>query len=148
MMGRVVTCAVVLLVLAGCQTTSVEGDVPTIEQSEDARPGALMVSPARAGQVFSDLCVAPAPTFEATEAAAAQNGLVDNPRLETYFHPSENISVKLEDGACSMVFASDADQADVESAMVQSLSVATAPNLAADIRLRVWPYYSAVIGPN
>lgn len=148
MMGRFATCAVVLLAVAGCQTNAVDGDAPGIQQSADARPGGLMVSPARAGEVFSELCVVTAPTFEGTELAAAQNGFVENTTLETYYHPSENISVKLEGADCSMVFASEADQAEVENALVQGLSAATEPNLAADIRLRVWPYYSARIGPN
>lgn len=51
------------------------------------------------------------------EGPAARHGFVWNSRFGTYYHPQENLSVKLVDGTCSMVFQSTAAMGDLQPAL-------------------------------
>ena len=115
-MGRYKTIAgvAVILALAGCETPTPTASVQTaapqaIRVSDKASPGSQVITAARAAQVFGDLCVRNLPNFAGIESDAAQNGFVWNSTFGTYYHPTENLSVKLVDGTCSMVFQSSAD---------------------------------------
>ena len=96
----------------------------TIKRSADAGPGANPISTGRATQVFSDLCVRQAPNFTGTEGLAAKNGFVQNTQFGTYYHPQENMSVKLIGGDCSMVFASNDDTGALEQSLLASAPMA------------------------
>lgn len=122
MIHRILMLSILSLVLAACQSNSGAPDpVPASGQrqpSEIASPGSLPISTERATQLFADLCVQQAPTFSGTVAEAIANGFNPNPMLGTYFHPRENLSVTAGDGACTMVFASNADRQLLQESLV------------------------------
>jgi hypothetical protein len=98
----------------------------TIRASADAGPGTNPISAERARAVFSALCVAQRGSPAGTEAAAAADGFVRNTTYGTYYHPRDNLSVKLIDGDCSMVFASRAPEGELKEALT-SLTAGAPP---------------------
>ncbi len=123
-----VIAATFALALAACQSTTgsqEQGSAPaSIQRSANAGPGTRSVSLARAEETFFDVCIQNGPSFQGTETAAANLGFVQNTRTATYYHPRYNLSVKLVDGTCSMVFMSNDGQVEVEQAL-EALSTST-----------------------
>lgn len=117
---RIATFCLLAFALAACETTtSTIGTSPAspgISRSANAGPGARGVSSDRATQIFAELCVRHAPGFGGTEVSAAANGFVQNAGTGAYYHQQDNLSVKLTDGRCSMVFSSKENAIALESA--------------------------------
>lgn len=99
-----------LLALSACDATppAVQA-VPEVTRSAVAGPGSLPASAAVATQAFTALCGLAGQGRESVEAAAARNGFVQNTRTTTYYHQQYDLSVKLTDTACSIVFVSEED---------------------------------------
>jgi hypothetical protein len=116
--------------LAACQPASpaVPSGAQTIRTSAEAAPGTAPISIDRARAVFSSLCIAGLGSRTTTEKAAAEGGFVKSASTGTYYHPRDNLSVKLIDGDCSMVFASNAPERDLEAALT-SLTAGSPPVL-------------------
>ena len=81
---------------------------PKLAASANAGPGSNALSVARARMVFEKMCVEAGPSFEEKVAPAAALGFVLNTRFGTFFHPTDNLSVKVVSEGCSMVFGSGA----------------------------------------
>lgn len=134
------------LALAACQptTTPATASAPAIKVSANAGPGANPISTARARSVFASLCVATGGSLSATEAAAAADGFIRHASFGTYYHPRDNLSVKLIEGDCSMVFASAASAAELQEALT-SLTTSPAVRFSPSVSLDGKPYYNARI---
>jgi len=99
-----------ILCLAGCEDSVGSAIAPDtapaapIARSATASPGAAYPKAEFAAQVLSDACIATRPSFEGGPAALAKlGGFVQNSKTGTYFHGSQNMSVKIIPGRCSMV---------------------------------------------
>lgn len=129
MIRRVLLCA---LLLAGCdQPLEQTADTPAsqpVTRSATAGPGPQLVAPAQATALYSDLCLATAPTFDALPNLI-EAPFVQHSRTGTYYHPQLNLSVKLVDLSgdlyCSMVFETAASEAEVRRSFA-----ALAPGIA------------------
>lgn len=153
MVFRIAMLALLALGLAACQssqTTSAGDDsVPvaaSIQRSPDAGPGSRPISVARAEEVFTDLCVSQAPGFSGTEAVAASYGFVQNTVYGTYYHPRENLSVKLVRGDCSMAFASSADPGELERALTSLAAPGSSIRFEQAHYINGTQYYNVRIG--
>jgi len=89
----------------------------SLRRSPDAAPGSRPITVARAEEIFADVCVRQAPSFDGIEAQAASYGFVQHTTYGTFYHPRQNLSVKLVRGECSMVFASNDDPGALEQAL-------------------------------
>lgn len=150
MIVRIAVLFALALGLAACQSTTDDAAGPSttasIQRSPNAGPGIRPISVARAEEVLTDLCVRQTPTFEGTEAEAASYGFVQHTVYGTYYHPRENLSVKLVRGDCSMVFASNDDPVALE----QALTSLSAPGSSIRFQQRDYingtQYYSVLVG--
>lgn len=91
------------LLVAGCATTPV---------SQNAGPGSVDADPALAAQIFNDVCLNGGPAFSAAPAAVATFPFTQSAGTGTYFHNTQNLSVKLigtPANECSIVFAVSTD---------------------------------------
>lgn len=113
--------ALSICAMAACQPTTVtapDAQAPVeITRSANAGPGSRALSSNEAAAIFINLCLSQKPGFAGTQQAAAQNGFVLNTQFGTYYHPRFNLSVKLVNGRCSMVFAPRTSLADTEAAI-------------------------------
>ncbi|MGV6850391.1 MAG: hypothetical protein ACWA5A_18610 [Marinibacterium sp.] len=107
------------LTLAACDPASTpDGDAPaSLVRSPNAGPGNAPVPAARAVAYFNGMCAAAKLGRASLDATAAQNGFVQNSNTTTYYHQREDLSVKLADGSCSIVFTSKDNPATVQSAL-------------------------------
>ena len=136
--------------LAACQSTTDGAEGPgttaSIQRSPNAGPGARPISVARAEEVLTDLCVRQAPAFGGTEAEAASHGFVLNTVYGTFYHPSENLSVKLVRGDCSMVFASNDDPVALEQALTSLDAQGSSIQFEQRHYVDGTQYYSVLVG--
>lgn len=142
------------LLLGACQPTTSQAaadlalaaaPVSSIRSSPDAGPGGAPVSVARARAVFAALCVSTGGERRRTEQAAAADGFVLNTTYGTYYHPRDNLSVKLTGGDCSMVFVSRAAEAELRTALT-SLNAGRPPiRWQGALRVAGDPYYNVRI---
>ena len=116
-----------------------------VQRAADAAPGERPVPAARAVQYYSALCGQAANGRRAVEAAAGANGFVQNTKTGTYYHPQDNLSVKLTENICSMVFASESASSSVLAAF-NGLSGTLSTTRARDQGKRQGKnYYSAAL---
>ena len=134
----IVTAALVAAA-SGCMQPSV---------SATAAPGAAPASPATAGQLFAKGCLQQLPSFAGTPAAIANDPITRRQSSGTYYHNTQNLSLKLLPGYCSVVFGTTGNTDDVINAFGTAASAA-APGVQADITLDFTPgpegltYYNA-----
>jgi hypothetical protein len=133
--------------LLACQptVTPTTTAAPVIKASASAGPGSNSISAARARSVFASLCVNQRGSRSGTETAAAADGFIKNTTYGTYYHPRDNLSVKLIDGDCSMVFASTASPAELQKALTSLTSGTPAVRFAPSVSLDSTPYYNVRI---
>ncbi|WP_220801417.1 hypothetical protein [Roseobacter sp. OBYS 0001] len=94
------TFALFVLVLAGCAGS------PRVAQSPNAQPGSELLPPSFAGNFFTEVCLTTAPSFEKVPQAIASDPFVQDQKTGTYFHKFANLSIKVSDYGCSLVFKS------------------------------------------
>ena len=70
----------------------------------NAGPGATPASPAQAGALFSQVCIANLPRFAGAPATLAALPFTQRTSTGTYYHNSLNLSFSLSYGDCSLVF--------------------------------------------
>lgn len=130
--------------LCACQPTDAPttAAAPLIKTSATAGPGSNPISATRARSVFASLCINQRGSQSGTEAAAAADGFVKNTTYGTYYHPRDNLSVKLIDGDCSMVFVSTASAAELQKALT---SLTSGVRFSPGASLGGTPYYNARI---
>lgn len=133
--------------LCACQPTDTPATMtaPVIKTSAQAGPGSNPITAARARSVFASLCVTQRGSPSGTEAAAAADGFVKNTTYGTYYHPRDNLSVKLINGDCSMVFVSSASATELREALTSLASGAPAVRFAPSVSPDATRYYNARI---
>jgi len=112
-----ITC-VALLALSACadpQRVPAQAETPALSRSASAGPGSKSVPASQALKYFTSLCGQIGNGRPSVEAAAAANGFVQNTKTTTYYHSQNNLSVKLADQNCSIVFVSKDDPSAVRS---------------------------------
>lgn len=114
----------------------------SVPRSPNAGPAAGPTSAVLAGQLFAEICIAPAPTFAGSKAALAARGFTQNAITNTYYLTSENLSIKLLDSAlatrgvlsfddpaqpdtCSLVFGTNVDGDTAASQLAQGTAAVT-----------------------
>lgn len=101
----VISCLLVVLVGA-CSPERPPGAGLPIPVSARAAPGESWPSPTLAAEIFARVCIETAPSFDGAVPALAAYPVVQHATTGTYYNRFENLSVKLFDGKCSLVFAS------------------------------------------
>jgi hypothetical protein len=90
-----------VLALVGC------GDLAVIRESPDARPGENLIPPEFAGNFFTEICLVTAPSFDRVPQAISGEPFVRHATTGTYFHKFADLSIKVSDYGCSLVFRSE-----------------------------------------
>jgi len=93
--------ALFTIAVSGC---SAPIDFP---ESADARPGQNLVSPSAAGSLFAEVCLRTAPSFQTALQVISDAPYVKNSETDVYYHKFDNLSFKVGEYGCSMVFRSD-----------------------------------------
>ncbi|WP_123580055.1 hypothetical protein [Phaeobacter piscinae] len=146
-MKNVVLVALLALTVSACQSTETTqiGTRPqtTLQQSAHAQPGSQSVSPAIATAMFSKMCGGDRSNV-ATQAAKL--GFVQHSTFKTYYHPKLNLSVKLRDGECSMVFASDENPQKLHQAFRANESQIGKTTFRPSLIATSTPHYNVHVG--
>lgn len=93
-------------------------------------PGSTLVTVADATTMFNSVCVQTAPSFTKAASVLASMPFQQNPATGTYFHKNLNLSVKLANGGCSMVFVSEEATPTLGLALAMQVSAANGQNSA------------------
>ena len=86
--------------LGGCNVHS------GVAQSSSATPGTDLIPPSFAGNFFTEICLTTAPSFDGVPQAIAGEPFVQHSETGTYFHKFADLSIKVTDLGCSLVFKS------------------------------------------
>jgi hypothetical protein len=89
------------LALSGCLNSA------SVAESPNARPGKNLIPPDFAGNFFTEVCLVTAPSFEGVAGAIAGEPFVRHKQTGTYFHKFADLSIKVSDYGCSLVFKSE-----------------------------------------
>ena len=92
-----------VVALSGCLGT---GSVPI---SANASPGQDLMPPSFAGNFFTEICLVTAPSFEGVPNAIAGEPFTQNSKTGTYYHNFADLSIKVHEQGCSLVFKSELD---------------------------------------
>jgi len=93
--------ALIALALAGCASAI------GIERSPTASPGPNLIPPSFAGNFFTEICLTTAPGFEGAHKAIAGEPFVQHEVSEIFFHKFADLSIKVSEKGCSLVFRSE-----------------------------------------
>ncbi|MFK7764858.1 MAG: hypothetical protein AB8B62_16465 [Roseobacter sp.] len=132
------------LALSACTPESQGQDTApqtTLARSNSAGPGPKLVPASVAAQFFEALCGNARAGRSAVEQAAAVNGFVQNTRTTTYYQQSYNLSVKLVEAKCSLVFASNDKASDIRRAFTEPSQRIGANGQIEDHRLENGAHY-------
>ncbi|MCG7492923.1 hypothetical protein [Thalassobius sp. Cn5-15] len=80
-----------------------------VSLSPNAQPGEDLIPPSYAGNFFTEVCLRTAPNFTGVPQAISGEPFVQHQETGTYFHKFADLSVKVSDYGCSLVFKSEAD---------------------------------------
>lgn len=109
---------------------------PPVSETAGPQPGPT--SPATAGKLFAKGCLQQLPAFAGTPAALATEPVVQRRDTGTYYHTSQNLSLKVvqttAERYCSVVFGTTGGTDAVINAFGTAASAA-APGLQADLIL-------------
>ena len=89
------------LALTGCL------NVAGVAESPNARPGKNLIPPGLAGNFFTEVCLVTAPNFEEVPQSIAGEPFIRHQETGTYFHKFADLSIKVSDYGCSLVFKSE-----------------------------------------
>ena len=81
--------------------------------------GNLLVAPSSAGRLFVQACVHTRPDFAKTQDVMNAIGFVPHPKTGTYFDGKHNLSFKVHNGQCSLVFGTLQDTEEVVSELAE-----------------------------
>ncbi len=98
---------VILSLVTACAFCACAAQGQTVSKSPDAGPGQRLLSPYDAGVIFADTCLIRGPNFEDAEEGVRVHNVTQNSETGTYYHNAANLSVKVANGQCSLVFATD-----------------------------------------
>ena len=105
-MRRLALTAICALALAGCAENAGPAGPASIPFNNTAGPGAGFMAPFDAGVIFADSCLVRGTRFQDAVEGLRVHNFTHNPQLGTYYHNTNNLSVKVTADTCSMVFAS------------------------------------------
>lgn len=95
--------AISIVALSGCLGTA------SVPISTNASPGEGLIPPSFAGNFFTEICLVTAPSFEGVPNAIAGEPFTQNSNTGTYYHNFSDLSIKVHEQGCSLVFKSDLD---------------------------------------
>lgn len=104
------------LASAGCVSSS------GVARSADAEPGVDLIPPSFAGNFFTEICLTTAPSFERVGQAIAGEPFVQNSGTGTYYHKFADLSIKVSDYGCSLVFKSEMSVDDTLSELAKGVT--------------------------
>ena len=108
------------LAVAACQQQVPETARPIgVPVQSGAGPGAGIASPETAGEIFARACVETAPSYAGTSAALNPYGFRQNRETGTFYNVTLNLSVKVTQERCSLVFANNAPATQVEAGVAR-----------------------------
>ena len=108
--------------LTACMTSTGQ-----IASSPNAGPGKETLSAFDAGVIFADVCLTRGPNFEGAKQGISGFPFTQNSGTGTYYHNRANLSVKVTNVQCSMVYGTNAPVDDT----VKGLADGTASVLKA-----------------
>ncbi len=97
-----------------------------IPVSPSAGPGPNIMSAFDAGVIFTDVCLTRGPNFEDAVQGLSGFSFTQNAATGTYYHNTANLSVKVRDEQCSMVYGVNANTEAEIDAVVSGLADGTA----------------------
>ena len=95
--------ALVLFALA----FSGSANIASIAESSNIHPGKNLIRPDFAGNFFTEICLVTAPNFLEVPQAIAGEPFFRHKKTGTYFHKFADLSIKVSDYGCSLVFKSE-----------------------------------------
>lgn len=104
-----------VLILSACMRDTV------VPLSPNAEPGADLIPPDFAGNFFTEVCLTTAPEFIDVPQAIAGEPFVQHQETGTYFHKFADLSIKVSDYGCSLVFKSEAGVDETISALAKGV---------------------------
>ena len=126
-LGFVIGACVAFTALAGCV-----GSDTQVSSKPNAGPGTQFTTPVEAGRIFAKACVLTEPTFKGAEKALLTYPITHSSTTGTYYHNSDNLSVKVHQGTCSLVFGANKSTDAVIDGLARG-SMSVAPELPRDI---------------
>lgn len=111
-----ITTLVFLLSLVGCVK-----EVGLL-QSPNAEPGSNLIPPSFAGNFFTEICLTTAPSFENVPQAISGEPFVQHQETGTYFHKFADLSIKVHDYGCSLVFKSEMSVGETISELAKGVA--------------------------
>jgi hypothetical protein len=94
-----------------------------VEQSASAQPGQDLIPPSFAGNFFTEICLTTAPSFENVSHAISGEPFVQHQKTGTYFHKYADLSIKVSDYGCSLVFKSGLGVDETLSELAKGVSM-------------------------
>ena len=110
------TAAFLAMSLTGCVSPS------GVAESPNAGPGPNLIQPDFAGNFFTEICLTTAPSFERVGQAISGEPFVRNQSTGTYYHKFANLSIKVSDYGCSLVFKSELNIDETISGLAQGVT--------------------------
>ena len=101
MLKSILSVVLFVSLVAGCVTAA------GVAQSPNARPGHDLIPPSFAGNFFTEICLSTAPSFDNVPQAISGEPFVQDQVTGTYFHKYADLSIKVSDYGCSLVFQSE-----------------------------------------
>jgi hypothetical protein len=102
--------------LTGCVNPS------RVAESPNAGPGSNLIQPDFAGNFFTEVCLTTAPDFVRVGQAIAGEPFVRNQSTGTYYHKFADLSIKVSDYGCSLVFKSELSIDETISGVAQGVA--------------------------
>lgn len=115
------------LIFVAAFTLLTTGCAPNVNvaQSLEASPGPDLIPPSYAGNFFTEICLTTAPSFSGVPRAIAGEPFVQHTGTGTYYHKYADLSIKVSEYGCSLVFRSEMSIDDT----IAELAKGTAKNL-------------------
>lgn len=94
---------------------------------DDIGPGPKLLDPLLPGEVFAQICLTEYPNLQAARNKSVSSGFTPDSTTGTYYNNRSNISVKITEDECSLVFGSK-DEPDVVIPRLAKGTVNFVPN--------------------
>ncbi len=109
------------------QILTQEESLAKIPVSRSAGPGQSVMSGYDAGVIFANTCLVRGPNFDNYAYGLRVHDVTRNEVTGTFYHNTANLSVRVADGQCSLVFFSDASTDNVVSQLADGTLSIIAP---------------------
>lgn len=142
---KLLMCLLVPMALGACDAPVSDMADPAAQPkpktSVNAGPGSRPATRNSAVALFTDVCVATAPTFADAPAVLAKKPVLQNANTGTYYHQTYDMSVKITPSGCSIVAGGNFKAGDLAALQSAAPGAQTRPMTNFDRRT----YMSAVL---